>query len=491
LELFGTSGFVTITGNVLGSSTLRPMPAAFQSWVIQQVTGESDAAPQEQRQAHTVTIDATQRAHLRSALTALPADDYATWCDMGLALKSLGDVGRSLWLEWSQLSPRFDAGQAAKKWLGFSPDGRINFQTVFYRAGDAKWVNPASAVGVAVQAEPAHVLPMLSLPELEAAAESICWVVKHIVPADSIGVLFGASGTFKSFLALDYALTSAHGLPWLGKKTRKGAVIFIAAEGGAGLWRRIQAWHRARGLSWADIDFRVVPVALSLAKDAYRVVEAAAAVGIVPQSVIVDTMSQTFDGEENSANEVANYLRVLSTEFRALWRCCILVVHHSGHSATERPRGSSAIRANVDFMFGVFRDEKEMLCTMECHKQKDGELFEPVSFALSSELLGHDEDGDAINSLSAKAIGGEQLAEQMLAQASAGRPGRTHLLMRLVHNGMTEKELRKAFYEELPDVKDLDAKKAAFYRARDSKVFKEHFEIAGDDRRIIVIKEYI
>mgnify|MGYP002133458850 CR=1 FL=1 len=40
------------------------------------------------------------------------------------------------------------------------------------------------------------------------------------------------------------------------------------------------------------------------------------------------------------------------------------MIHHSGHTATERPRGSSAIQANTDYLYGVYRDEKEMLATL-------------------------------------------------------------------------------------------------------------------------------
>ena len=80
-------------------------------------------------------------------------------------------------------------------------------------------------------------LPILNPSQLEAAAGNLTWAVKHVIPAESLGVLFGASGTFKSFVAIDYALHCAHGLTWLGKKTKRGPVLFIAAEGGAGVWR--------------------------------------------------------------------------------------------------------------------------------------------------------------------------------------------------------------------------------------------------------------
>lgn len=308
-------------------------------------------------------------------------------------------------------------------------------------------------------------VPLLTLDQLREQARSVKWLVKHLVPSESVGLLFGASGTFKSFIAIDLALHVAHGLPWLGKKTQQGPVIIIAAEGGTGLWRRIVAWHRERRLQWKDAPVYVVPISVDLGTDAILVREAVSAVGITPVLVVVDTLSQTFTGEENSAQEVAVYLREIGLQFRMCWLCAILVVHHTGHIATERPRGSSALRANVDFMYGVFRDEKEMLATVECVKQKDGEMPDPVSFSMRVCELAKDEDGDPITSLVAAGIGGTQeVLGFMEHEASRGRGGRNHLFLELASNGIEEKKLRAVFYESIDG--DAEAKRMAYWRAR-------------------------
>jgi hypothetical protein len=346
----------------------------------------------------------------------------------------------------------------------------------------AKFTSPAAKV------EPQALL--LNLEQLRDAHQAIRWAVKHILPADSIGVMFGGSGTFKSFVALDLGLHLAHGLPWMGRKTTRGAVIYIAAEGGAGLWKRIEAWHKKRKLNHGSIPFYVVTVPLDLLHDAERVVEAAKAVGIEPALVVVDTMAQTFGGEENSATEVSGYLRALGQQFRATWRAAVLVLHHSGHQATERPRGSSAIRANVDFMFGVFREEKEMLARMECHKQKDGEAFAEVSFGLDSVQLGFDEDGDKVSSLVASHIAGdEELKARKQEEAAHGRGSRDVVAHRLAQPGMDVEAWRKAFYASLPSDMDADTKKRTFYRSRDNLERMALVETGYDafgKRRIIV-----
>lgn len=319
----------------------------------------------------------------------------------------------------------------------------------------------ASGPGTATSA-----VPMLTLAELREQSKNVSWLVKHVVPAESIGITFGGSGTFKSFIALDLAMHVAHGLPWLGKKTRKGTVLIIAAEGGAGLWRRIVAWHRQHRLQWTSIAVHVVPVAIDLCTDATRVAEMAAKLGIKPDLVVIDTMSQTFSGEENSAAEVSKYLREIGLWFRNAWQAAVMVVHHTGHKETERARGSSAIRANVDFMFSVFRDEKEMLATFEFVKQKDGELLDPHTFQLRVIDLATDEDGDPITSLVASAMSSTgDVLDAMQHEAQRGRGGRHQLFLELAQNGVEEKRLRTMFYEAI-DEGEAEMKRKAYYRAR-------------------------
>ena len=193
---------------------------------------------------------------------------------------------------------------------------------------------PRRSPGRATAQEPGARIPLMRLPALRQAASGISWVVKHVLPADSIGILFGGSGTFKSFVAVDCALHIAHGMPWMGRRTNRGSVLYIAAEGGAGLWNRIDAGTFQRGMGWTDAELAVVPIPVDLAADARRVVDAAQAQGVTPALVVVDTPRRPTRATENSANEMAAYLRELGLRFRSLWNCAVLVIHHTGHNAT-------------------------------------------------------------------------------------------------------------------------------------------------------------
>ena len=287
------------------------------------------------------------------------------------------------------------------------------------------------------------------------------WAVKGIIPQNAVGMFFGASGTFKSFIALDYALHRCYGLPWLGRRTTKGVPVYIAAEGGAGLYKRINAWHKQRGLDPVAMPMRVVILPLPMLTEAVRLRETIEALKFTPSDIIIDTMSQTFVGEENSSTEVANYLRVIGSELRDPFGATVLVVHHTGHSATDRPRGSSALIANCDFLYGVFRDEAELLATMECVKQKDDDRAAPVSFALHVVELGQDRHGDPLRSLVARHAGAEEVVAQAKQQNGATALSR---LLQAIGHGAVEDAVRTSFYASMGDA-EKEAKRQAYNRA--------------------------
>mgnify|MGYP003339502185 FL=1 len=120
----------------------------------------------------------------------------------------------------------------------------------------------------------------------------------------------------------------------------------------------------------------------------------------IPKLIVIDTLSQTFAGDENSSSDIATYLRMINSEIREPFHATVIVIHHSGHSASERPRGSSAITANVDFLLGCFRTDPEaMNARLEVTKQKDGDKVRGLYFELERRVVGKDEENEEISSL--------------------------------------------------------------------------------------------
>ncbi len=239
--------------------------------------------------------------------------------------------------------------------------------------------------------------------QLAAACGSISWLVKGVIPQDSMGMLFGASGSFKSFVALALALHVAHGVPFCGRRTRQGLALYCAAEGGAGIHRRVMALNQQHG--WEPTDnFRVCTTPLILSEQPYvdAISKAIEALPQRPSLLIIDTLSQSSNVDENDATSVADLLRRVNSDIRARYGCTVLWVHHTGHNVTERPRGSSVLTANMDFTLSCARpDVQARACSVETMKQKDADRVPPLVFDLLQHEVGVDEDGEALTSLAA------------------------------------------------------------------------------------------
>lgn len=75
----------------------------------------------------------------RDALRYFDADDYETWRDVGLALKSTGDPSaREVWDWWSATSDKYDDATQGYQWAHFAPTS-ITVASIFYHAYAAGW----------------------------------------------------------------------------------------------------------------------------------------------------------------------------------------------------------------------------------------------------------------------------------------------------------------------------------------------------------------
>lgn len=68
------------------------------------------------------------------------------------------------------------------------------------------------------------------------------WIVRGVLPRAELCVIYGESGSGKSFLALDLAAAITRGINWRGKRTTKGRVVYVCAEGAGGFKARLRAY---------------------------------------------------------------------------------------------------------------------------------------------------------------------------------------------------------------------------------------------------------
>jgi hypothetical protein len=155
------------------------------------------------------------------------------------------------------------------------------------------------------------------------------------------------------------ALSVATGKPWNGHRTKPGAVLYVCGEGFSGIRRRTKAWGLFHGLDLAQARFAMTRAAVPLTDPAavailiLAVEEAKERLGGYPDLIFLDTLSRNFGaGDENSTQDMARFVHELS-KLTAKWGCGALLVHHTGHVQQERARGSSVLKAALDYEYRI------------------------------------------------------------------------------------------------------------------------------------------
>jgi AAA domain len=198
---------------------------------------------------------------------------------------------------------------------------------------------------------------LLDFPEPE-------WLVEPFLIDGSLSVLFGASGTFKSFVAVDWAARSP------------GVAVYLSAEGSPKRFgQRAKAWEAAAG---RPSDIVVHPFAIDLLVDTNAFIASIRrACEMPPRLLVVDTASRNMTGDENKTADMAALVAALD-RIRAELGSAVLVVHHSGHENTDRERGSSALRGAADISIRATKDQKRPFTVrLSCAKSRDAEEFQP------------------------------------------------------------------------------------------------------------------
>lgn len=208
------------------------------------------------------------------------------------------------------------------------------------------------------------------------------WLIADFIPEDSYNIIFGESQSFKTFIALDIALSICAGIGMgdtaMWPDVREcGDILFLAGEGRSSIPKRKKAWEqmhfagvRIDGLVLAD----PVPLvsedraaffegALSRNPDGYKL-------------VVLDTVGRAMQGLNENAQEHASSFTGLVQEMQRELGCSVLALHHTGHGAKDRARGSSVFGAEADMMVRLDRKGTENLVEMTMTKQKDAALWE-------------------------------------------------------------------------------------------------------------------
>lgn len=230
------------------------------------------------------------------------------------------------------------------------------------------------------------------------------YVVKGIIPAVSLCSIYGASGSYKSFLAGSWACHVSTGRQWGGRRVAHGAVLYVVGEGGIGVPRRVKAWEVVHGEQVKNLYLVNRPIFPAAPLDVDEMVIAARQVeretGKPVRMIILDTLARCFGGnDENDSRDMGTFIRG-GDELKRRTGATVLVVHHSGKDETKGARGSSAFRASLDAEYRIRREDagSEAL-VISCTKMKDAEELKEAAYDLRVVELFTDADGELITSL--------------------------------------------------------------------------------------------
>jgi RecA/RadA recombinase len=225
-------------------------------------------------------------------------------------------------------------------------------------------------------------------------------ILKHVIPSTGVGVIFGPSGSGKTFVCLDLAAHIANGMPWFGRRVKQRNVIYIPCEGAGGIAQRRAAWSLHHGRI-TRIAYLMSGVAFLNIVDRIALVNQLKRQGWWCSVIIIDTLAQAFAGVEENGSEMAKVVEVAQDVARDLGGVVILV-HHTGHTETDRMRGWSGLPAAMDFCIACNlpkAGQKRHDRSLTFSKVKDGEAGVTIPFSLQPVHLGLDSDGDPYGSM--------------------------------------------------------------------------------------------
>lgn len=423
-ETFNSTGFVTFTGNILPACDMlgyedhvAPVDDFTESLCQRRFGSAAPSFDPDDFMAGREPKVGLSVAQMEEMLSYLdPSMGREPWLRIGMALHHEcdgDDTGFAIWDEWSSEGETYPGTEGLQQqWDSLKPapgKRQVTMASVIKMAKEAGYRPSDSAKREEVLAKAEAIAA--ELPERSGGRFSpvpiydltqrdpMSWIIKGVLPKAELCILFGASGSGKTFVALDIAFAIARGADWRGRKTEKGRVVVIAAEGGSGIGKRGEAYAQHHGIDLRKLDnLHVITAAPNFLEsdDISEVIAEIKNLGDV-SVVVIDTLAQVSPGaNENTSEDMSRVLSNIKLMNEALG-CTNMAVHHSGKDLTKGSRGWSGLKGAADVQIEVLRHEnghREIVI----EKMKDGEDGIRWPFKLEVVDVGIDSDGDIITS---------------------------------------------------------------------------------------------
>jgi AAA domain len=244
--------------------------------------------------------------------------------------------------------------------------------------------------------------PLIAWKDISFDLEEECRV-ERVLPLVGIGCLYGGPGSVKTFVLLDLFARMARGGFWGGREVKQCPVVYIAAEGGNGIKKRITGMKKAaaeKGLP-ADIPFHLITVAPNLGTgdaDCKKLIADIEATGAKAGAIAIDTTTQALGGaDENGAG--MDRLVVNATAIAVHFQCLVVLVHHTPVSDDDRLRGKGSLLGGLDVSIISKREKGSFVATLTIMKMRDQDETQSFTVNLARVVLGATKTGREVSTL--------------------------------------------------------------------------------------------
>lgn len=274
------------------------------------------------------------------------------------------------------------------------------------------------------------------------------WLVEDVIPLGEISLVYGDSGTGKSFDMFDMSMCVARGVPFNGRNVEAGLVVYVAAEAGKGFSKRKIAYAVQHQLDPAKpLPFYLCTKrpnffhddadAIALIDEIRRV---AAAYNVPLRLIVIDTLSALAPGMNENASQDVSMVRKRLVMLQEQFEAAIILVHHKPKGGST-PRGHGSLTADFEttIEFETMTDLKtpdgRTIHKATVRKQREGKNGIAWSFTLPVVEVGRNKWGNPETSCVV-----HPLSERTTREASVG-----------FHATAPEKLFLHALYEALAE----------------------------------------
>jgi hypothetical protein len=222
-------------------------------------------------------------------------------------------------------------------------------------------------------------------------------LVDGVIDRGTFSTWYGPPKSGKTFIVLGLAFAIALGLAWAGKKTRQGAVLYVAGEGGRGILKRLAALKK-RHPEARDVPLFLLrkPIDLLHGKLGVETIvakcrEIEKRTGLKVDLIVIDTIARALSGgDENSPSDMGALVKNLDA-IRAVTGAHMLGIHHTGKDAAKGARGHSSLLGAVDTEMRILNGE------ISASAQRDLDDDFAMRFSLDTVNIG-EKDGKHVSS---------------------------------------------------------------------------------------------